>query len=116
MGSFPKAVAALDELTARGLLSEQRVADSVLSSQGQRFGSRRLKQTLQAKGLPAEMVAQTLQQARGTELERAREVWQRRFGCPAADATERARQMRFLAGRGFDGDVIRRVVRATDED
>ena len=108
--------AALDELTARGLLSEQRVADSVLSSQVQRFGSRRLKQTLQAKGLPAEMVAQTLQQARGTELERAREVWQRRFGRPAADATERARQMHFLAGRGFDGDVIRRVVKATDED
>ncbi len=108
--------AALDELTARGLLSEQRVADSVLSSQGQRFGSRRLKQTLQAKGLPADMVAQALQQARGTELERARAVWQRRFGAPAANAIERARQMRFLAGRGFDGDVIRRVVKATDDD
>lgn len=108
--------AALDELTARGLLSEQRVADSVLACQGQRFGSRRLKQSLQAKGLPSEMVAQTLQQARGTELERARAVWQRRFGYPAADANERARQMRFLAGRGFDGDVIRRVVKAAEED
>ncbi len=108
--------AALDELTARGLLSEQRVADSVLLGQGQRFGSRRLKQTLQAKGLPAEMVAQTLQQARVTELERAREVWARRFDSPAADPTERARQMRFLAGRGFDGDVIRRVVKSGDDD
>jgi regulatory protein len=108
--------AALDELTAHGLLSEQRVADSVLSSQGQRFGSRRLKQTLQSKGLPAEIVAQTLQQARGTELERAREVWRRRFGTPAADAAQRVRQMRFLAGRGFDSDVIRRVVKATEDD
>lgn len=108
--------AALDELTARGLLSEQRVADSVLSSQGQRFGSRRLKQTLQAKGLPADIVAQTLQQARGTELERAHAVWQRRFGGPATDAADRARQMRFLAGRGFDTEVIRRVVKATDND
>lgn len=108
--------AALDELAAHGLLSEQRVADSVLSSQGPRFGSRRLKQTLQAKGLPADMVTQTLQQAKGTELERAREVWQRRFGSITTDPADRARQMRFLAGRGFDGDVIRRVVKAADDD
>jgi regulatory protein len=34
----------------------------------------------------------------------------------AGDAAARAKQIRFLAGRGFDGDVIRRVVRAADED
>jgi regulatory protein len=43
-------------------------------------------------------------------------VWQRRFGGPATDAADRARQMRFLAGRGFDTEVIRRVVKATDND
>jgi regulatory protein len=107
--------AALDELAAKGLLSEARVAESVLLSQGRRYGARRLKQTMQAKGLAPELVAHTLQQARATELERALEVWRRRFGCPPADAAERARQMRFLAGRGFEGDVIRRVVRGGDE-
>jgi regulatory protein len=107
---------ALDELTAKGLLSEARVAESVLSSQGARFGARRLKQTLQAKGLDAALVASTLQQAHGTEFDRAREVWRRRFGKPPADATERARQMRFLAGRGFEGEVIRRVVQAEEDD
>jgi regulatory protein len=106
--------AALDELAAKGLLSEARVAESVLLSQGRRYGARRLKQTMQAKGLAPELVAQTLQRARATELERAQEVWCRRFGEPAADAAERARQMRFLAGRGFDGDVIRRVVRGAE--
>jgi regulatory protein len=108
--------AALDELAAKGLLSDQRTADSVLRSQGARFGSRRLKQAMQAKGLEPALVASTLQQARTTELERAREVWRRRFGAPAEDAAGRARQMRFLAGRGFDGDVIRRVVQASDDD
>ena len=43
--------AALDELAAKGFLSDQRTAESVLRSQGARFGSRRLKQTMQAKGL-----------------------------------------------------------------
>lgn len=108
--------AALDELVAKGLLSDERTADSVLSSQGARFGSRRLKQTMQAKGLASALVASTLQQARATELERAREVWRRRFGAPAEDAAGRAKQMRFLAGRGFDGDVIRRVVQAAPDD
>ncbi len=108
--------AALDELTDKGLLSEARAADAVLLGQGRRYGVRRLKQTLQTKGLAPELVAQTLQQARTTELERAQDVWRRRFGSPPADAAERARQMRFLAGRGFEGDVIRRVVRGGKDD
>jgi len=110
-------VRALDELAAHGFLSEARVAESVLNSQGQRFGARRLKQTMQAKGLDAALVAATLQQARGTELERARQVWQRKFGgAPAQDAAERARQMRFLAARGFEGDVVRQVVKGSADD
>lgn len=107
---------ALDDLASKDLLSDSRAAASVLSGQGQRFGSRRLKQTLQLKGLAPDLISSTLQQARGTELERARAVWLRRFGQVASDASERARQMRFLAGRGFDGDVIRRVVQGPDDD
>ena len=108
--------AALDELTAHGLLDEARVAASVLNSLAPRYGARRLKQTLQAKGLDPTLVTATLQQARSSELQRARDVWRRRFGAPPTDAADRARQMRFLAGRGFEGDVIRRVVQAKDDD
>lgn len=102
---------ALDELAAQGLLSDARAAESVLRSQGPRFGSRRLRQTLQAKGLDPELVARILEQARGTELERAQDIWQRKFGVLPAGAAEAARQMRFLAGRGFDAEVVRRVLR-----
>ena len=107
---------ALDELAAHGLLSDARTAESVLVSQAPRCGTHRLKRTLQAKGLAPALVAATLQQARGTELERARELWRRRFGAPPTSAAERARQMRFLAGRGFEGDVIRRVVQGSEDD
>ena len=107
---------ALDELAISGLLSEERAAASVLASQGQRYGVRRLKQTLQLKGLDPELVSATLQAARSTELERAREVWRRRYGTAPCTAAERARQVRFMAGRGFEGDVIRRVVQDADED
>lgn len=102
---------ALDELAARGLLSDERAAESLLASRGPRLGGHRLKQTLLAKGLAPELVAHTLQAARATEYERARDLWRRRFGQAPADAAECARQMRFLAGRGFDTDIIRRLVR-----
>ena len=106
---------ALDELAAHGLQSEARVAESLLNTVGQRFGNRRLKQVLQAKEMSAELVASTLEQAAATELQRAREVWKRKYGEPAKDAAERVRQARFLASRGFSSEVITRVVRGLDE-
>ena len=48
---------------------------------------------------------------RGTEFERAREVWRKKFDAPPKDAAERAKQARFLAARGFSGEVISRVLR-----
>ena len=51
-----------------------------------------------------------------TELERARKAWRKRFGAQPASASERAKQIRFLLGRGFSLEVIRRVVRDTDGD
>jgi regulatory protein len=107
---------ALDELAAHGLQSEARVAESVLASQAPRFGARRLRQTMQQKGLAADIVSATLQQAEASELQRAQALWKRRFGEVAADAAGRAKQARFLAARGFGGDVIRRVVKGLPDD
>lgn len=106
----------LDELAARGLLDERRAAESVVAAQARRFGGARLRQTLRTRGVPAEVAAQALAGVAGTELERAREVWRRRFGVVAADAAGRAKQARFLAGRGFGSDVIRQVVRGLDDE
>ena len=107
---------ALDELAAHGLISETRVAESVLASGAARYGVRRLKQVLQFKGLACELVADTLRRARATELDRARALWQRRYGTAPANAAERARQMRFLAGRGFEGEVVRAVIKGSTND
>lgn len=102
----------LDTLTADGWLNDARVAESVLYRQSARYGQRRLRQTLQAKGLAAEQVASSLAQSRATELARATEVWRRRYGRPPGTAAERLKQVRFLTGRGFLGDTIRQVLAA----
>ncbi len=100
----------LDELAAAGLQCDSRAAASLARTKSSRYGVHRLKQQLQAKGLAADLVAQTVGAARDTEFERAREIWRRRYGEPAQDMAQRARQMRFLIARGFDSDVVRRVV------
>jgi regulatory protein len=109
---------ALDDLQAKGFISDERAAASVLHRRSGKLGSARLKQELQAKGLDAELVSRTLEGLRGTEVARAREVWKRRFEALPLDAAERARQSRFLAARGFGGEVIRKVLAggAGDED
>jgi regulatory protein len=113
----PGALAAvLDKLQAKDFINEGRVIASVLHRRSAKLGAQRIKQELQAKGLEPEAVAQALDQLRGSELERAREVWRKKFGSPPADAAERGKQMRFLASRGFGGDTIHKVVSGGDED
>ncbi|GLS15505.1 recombination regulator RecX [Hydrogenophaga electricum] len=107
---------ALDELEAKGFINEQRVVDSVLHRRAARLGAGRVKQELQAKGIGAEAVAEAVEALRATEVARAREVWRKKFGEAAADTAGRARQMRFLASRGFGTEAIRRVVTGGDED
>jgi len=107
---------ALDELQAKGFINEARVVQSVVHRRAERLGTQRVRAELNAKGLPAELVAEALDGLRATEETRAREVWRRKFGQPASDPHERARQMRFLAARGFSADAIRRVVAGAGED
>ena len=108
--------ALLDELEAAGWLSATRFVESVLHRKAARFGTARLRHELQGHGLPQETVADAVSRLQASELERARAVWQRKFGTPAPDAAARARQMRFLASRGFSAEVVRRVVQGGDED
>ncbi|ASI69848.1 recombination regulator RecX [Diaphorobacter nitroreducens] len=108
--------ALLDELQARDFINAERVAESVVHRRAERFGTQRVLQELRRKGLDEDLVRSTAAQLAGTELQRARAVWGQRFGDQPADTPqERARQMRFLATRGFAADVVRRVVRGGDE-
>ena len=101
---------ALDELQKRGFISETRVVESVIHRRASKLGTARVKQELQAKGLSPEAMGEALEQLRSTELERARDVWVRKFGETTTDPKERARQIRFLISRGFAAEVVRKIV------
>ena len=106
--------AVLDWLQAHRYLCEERFVESRVHARASRFGNLRIRRELAQHGVA--LSADAAQQLKDSELARAREVWSRKFGQVAADATERARQMRFLAGRGFSGEAIRRVVQGPDDE
>ena len=105
----------LDELQAKGLLSDQRAAEALLHRKGGQFGAVRLRYELQRKGINQSMAEDLLQDIVVSEAQRAYALWQKKFGVRPVTPAERARQMRFLAGRGFSSDVIHRIMRQGDE-
>lgn len=103
----------LDWLAAQRHQSDERFAESRVHARAGRLGQARIRQELSRHGV--ELDADTVRQLRDTEFERAREVWRKRFPEPATDAAGRAKQVRFLAARGFAAEVVRRVVGGRDD-
>ncbi|WP_428503854.1 regulatory protein RecX [Roseateles sp.] len=101
-------------LQERGYLSEQRFVDARIHARSARFGSQRIKLELAQHGL--QLSGDQLALLKDSEIERARAVWQRKFGGQwPEDAATRAKHARFLIGRGFGGESVRRVLRGPVE-
>lgn len=106
--------ALLDDLTARGWLSDARAATQWVHAKRSRFGTQRITHELRQKGIAEDLIGAALPALKESELEAARNVWQRKFGVLPQDAKEKARQMRFLQSRGFSTDVIFKVLRSAE--
>ena len=91
--------------------SDQRFATQVSKVKGERYGTARVKQTLNQQGLAKELIDATVADLAQTELQRAHAVWQKKFGEPPSNAKEYAKQTRFMAYRGFSFDIIKQVIR-----
>ena len=99
----------LDWLEAHRYLSLERFIESRVHAREARYGNLRIHQELARHD--AALGPEAEQRLRDSEPERARTVWARKFGAAASDPGGRAKQARFLAGRGFGGEVIARVLR-----
>ena len=102
--------AVLEECQRRGWLSESRAAEQLVHARRGRFGARRIERELRERGLAEEAVSAAMCGLKEGEEQRARAVWQRKYKGPPANARERARQVRFLQGRGFELDMIFKVI------
>jgi len=106
----------LDEFEERKWLSDLRFAESWVADHCARAGSVKLAYDLRQRGVPDALIEAVLDENCDSELERARAVWRKKFGTPPADTAERAKQMRFLRGRGFSSEAINRVTSSEETD
>ena len=101
----------LDWLEAHQYLSQERFAESRVHARESRFGNLRIRQEL--KQHQVVLSADAALALRDSELQRARAVRERKFASWPLSPAERAKQARFLAGRGFSPEVIRRALRGS---
>lgn len=103
--------ALLDDLEARNWLSDSRYAEQIVHARSAKYGAQRIAYELREQGVDEVSVAAALAGLQDGELERAREVWSKKFGRPPRDAQEKTKQVRFLQSRGFAMDVIFQALR-----
>jgi regulatory protein len=105
----------LDTLEAAKLLSQSRFCDSLINRRAERFGNSRILAELQSHGIGGAALVGVTADLVDSEIARACDVWQRKFGTVAQDAAARAKQTRFLPQRGFSHRAIRAALQGPDE-
>lgn len=108
--------ALIEDFKQRGWLSEERYAEQIVHARKSKFGSMRVAHELREHGVAEELVEQALAEVRQDELGNARAVWQKKFKTAPKNREEWAKQARFLQGRGFSFELIKKVLNETPDE
>lgn len=103
----------LDALAGRKQLSDERYAEARAHQLARKYGAARIRADLKSKGIAPDIAARV---SSDSELERARAILARKYASSAGTREEIARRVRFLQGRGFSHDTIRKLLSSTDAD
>jgi regulatory protein len=101
----------IEELAQRGWLSDARYAEQTVRAKARRFGPLKVAHDLRAKGVADEAIEAAFRIAGEDGSADIERVWRTRFSATPNNDRERARQVRFLQGRGFRLDDILRFLR-----
>jgi regulatory protein len=101
----------LDELAQKGWLSDARYAEHSVRAKARRYGPLKVAHELRCKGIGEETIEAAFRAAGIDGTADMRRVWSSRFSGKPANDRERARQVRFLQGRGFPLDPILKFLR-----
>jgi regulatory protein len=108
--------ALLDLLEKNNWLSQERFSESLIHRRAARYGNSRIVAELQSHGVNGEALQELKSNLADSEIERACDVWQRKFGTVATDPQERNKQMRFLLQRGFSQRAVIKALKGVDFD
>jgi regulatory protein len=103
--------ATLGRLREVGYLDDAAVAEASVREAGRRgLGSRRVRHTLERRGVSGELSSEAERASAAGELERAQSLLRRRFpNGLGTDLRARARAFRLLLARGFPSSVARQA-------
>lgn len=116
-GTEEEVEAVLARMSELELLSDSRFAEAWVRSKAARFGSMRLRHELSRRGVDKALIEDAIEsECVLPDLDRARAVWQSRFGTLPTERREWARQARFLQTRGFSTDVICKLLKENPDE
>ncbi|PHQ79838.1 MAG: hypothetical protein COB66_06015 [Coxiella sp. (in: Bacteria)] len=95
--------AALDKLRAQNLQSDQRFAEHYAAHRARNGqGAFKIRLELKARGVDDDLMEATMSALDVDWKALAQAVWDKKFGVSPQDLTEKAKQQRFMAQRGFE--------------
>jgi regulatory protein len=108
--------ALIADFKTRGWLSDARYAEQMVHARQAKFGASKVAHELREKGVDDNLIAEAVAGLQDSEVERAREVWRKKFKAAATTREEWAKQARFLQSRGFTFEVIKKILNRQAED
>jgi regulatory protein len=104
----------ISELKTKNQLSEARFAEERARQLSRKYGAARIRQDLKAKGVSEELISRF--SSSENEMQKAKEILERKYRTPAATREEKAKRMRFLQSRGFSSEIIFKLLSARGAD
>ncbi len=104
----------VSELKTKNQLSEARFAEERARRLSRKYGAARIRQDLKAKGVSEDLIARF--SSSENEMQRAKEILERKYRTPPATREEKAKRMRFLQSRGFSSEIIYKLLSAREAD
>ena len=103
----------VSRLKEKNQLSEERFAEERARVLSRKYGAARIRQDLKAKGVSAELISRF--SSSDGEMQKAKEILERKYRAPATTREEKAKRMRFLQSRGFSSEIIFKLLSARDD-
>jgi regulatory protein len=105
----------IQDLGQQGLQSDKRFVESYIAMRCNRgFGPIKIKMELCERGVDQELIEQFLQEYKSIWFELVQTIRYKKFGKEIpSDLQEQAKQMRYLYYKGFDADLIRKILKAS---
>lgn len=100
----------LGDLECKGWLDDRRYVEAYIRSKRQRFGTRKILQDLESKGVAKSIILEYRKEVLEGDLNAAKLVWAKKYSVKPEGPATWAKQARFLVNRGFDQSTIRAVL------